>query len=346
VALMPSQGVNTGGTPTPKGGPSSTLTLRNGKEETKNGVERNRGIKHLSYQELMEKKAKGLYFRCGEKFHPMHQCSEQQLWLLVLGEDEVIEEKEVEPIGVEMENIAESLECDAVGVGGLNQDLLAGSKIMRMEGRLKGVHVLIMVDSGVSHNFISPQVAAALDLCVTPTQELGILLGDGHRVFTRGKCSNLTVQLANSKFVVDAYVLELDGLDLILGVAWLKGLGKVMMDREEMTMDFIYLGEPKHLRGLNCEFGIIQRNRFSNITHSSFNSILRQGMEEDEGHGKNNEGKCKEKSHLTQEQSKELTVAKLVPRSFQGCCWATPKRRGGTLYYFRTKGGFDQCTSL
>jgi len=96
---------------------------------------------------------------------------------------------------------------------------------------------------------------------------------------------------------VDVYVLELGGLDLILGVAWLKGLGKVVMDWEEMTMDFIYHGEPKHLRGLNCELGIIQRNKFSSITHSLFNSLLRQGMEEDEGHGKNNEGKCKEESH-------------------------------------------------
>jgi len=92
-----------------------------------------------------------------------------------------------------MKNITESLKCNAVGIGGLNQDLLAGSKIMRMEGRLKGVNVLILVDSGASHNFISPQVAAALDLCVTPIQELGIRLGDGHWVLTHGKCSNLTV---------------------------------------------------------------------------------------------------------------------------------------------------------
>jgi len=114
---------------------------------------------------------------------------------------------------------------------------------MWMEGRLRGIN-------GASHNFISPQVAATLDLCITPTQELGIRLGDGHRVLTRVKCSSLTVQLVNSKFVVDAYVLELGGLDLILGVAWLKGLEKVVMDWKEMTMDFIYLVKTIHLHGL------------------------------------------------------------------------------------------------
>jgi len=291
LALIPSQGGNVGANLTPRGGSSSTLSLRSGKEERKSGVEQSRGVKHLSYQELMERKAKGLYFRCGEKFHPMHQCTERQLQLLVLGDDEIIEEEEVEATKVDVENIIESLECNAVGVGGINQDLLAGAKTMRMEGRIKEVHVLVMIDSGASLNFISSHVMAALDLRITPTQELRICLGDGHQVLTRGKCSNLILQLDGSKFVVDAYVLELGGLDLILGVAWLKGLGKVVMDWKEMTMDFLYHGEPTHLRGVNCGLGLIKRNKVSCFDSSSFNNLLQQGLEEDERNEKKNLGR-------------------------------------------------------
>lgn len=35
--------------------------------------EKARGVKHLSYSELMERKNIGLCFRCGERYHPMHK---------------------------------------------------------------------------------------------------------------------------------------------------------------------------------------------------------------------------------------------------------------------------------
>lgn len=35
---------------------------------------RDRGFTHLSYQEFMDRKQKGLCFKYGGLFHPMHQC--------------------------------------------------------------------------------------------------------------------------------------------------------------------------------------------------------------------------------------------------------------------------------
>lgn len=43
----------------------------------------------------------------------------------------------------------------------------------------------------------------------------GIRLGDGHKIFTLGVCKDLKIQLAKHEFTVDAFVLELGGLDLI-----------------------------------------------------------------------------------------------------------------------------------
>lgn len=47
---------------------------RGGGDRTSNMVQ-SKGVRHLSYQELMEMKSKGLCFRCGEKYHPLHQCA-------------------------------------------------------------------------------------------------------------------------------------------------------------------------------------------------------------------------------------------------------------------------------
>jgi len=278
LAMTTSQGWVALVGPMTKGNVVTNQSIRNGKEERRLGAERSRGLKHLSYQELMERKAKGLCFRCGEKFHPMHQCSEKQLRMLILGEDETMDEGEGMTAEVNREEEVEPLECNTIGLGGVNQDLLTGVKTMRMEGKLRGVTVVVMIDSGASHNFISPRVAAALDLSITPTKDLRIRLGDGHQVMTRGKCSDLVIQLADSKFNVDAYVLELGGLDVILGVAWLKGFGKVMVDWKEMTMEFLYLGRTIHLQGLNCE---LHKEGF-NVGSTSFNSILQQNSEENE----------------------------------------------------------------
>lgn len=49
----------------------------------------------------MDQKSKGLCFRCGEKFHPLYQCKERQLRLLILGDDEKVNE-EGEVIAVEV----------------------------------------------------------------------------------------------------------------------------------------------------------------------------------------------------------------------------------------------------
>ncbi|KAI5420541.1 hypothetical protein KIW84_044369 [Lathyrus oleraceus] len=47
----------------------------------------------------------------------------------------------------------------------------------------------------------------------------------------------------------DAYVLELGGMDLILGVVWLETLGKVTMDWKEMSMVFNHKGSKVKLLG-------------------------------------------------------------------------------------------------
>ena len=47
----------------------------------------------------------------------------------------------------------------------------------------------------------------------------------------------------------DAYVLKLGSVDVVLGVAWLRTLGKVVMDWGEMTMSFLHKGSSVELKG-------------------------------------------------------------------------------------------------
>jgi len=186
---------------------------------------RNRGKKHLPYSELMNRKAQGLCFRCGEKYHPLHQCAERQLRLVVLANDETInEEREVIAIELREEEADRTLECGFMGLfaevkiscGGRNRP-----STLRLEGRLHGVALGLLIDSGASHNFISPHVVVAMELKVDKGKSMGVRLGDGHKVSIVGKCKELEIQLGEFSTVVAPYVLELGDVDMILGVAWL-----------------------------------------------------------------------------------------------------------------------------
>lgn len=119
--------------------------------------DRNRGIRHLSYSELMERKSKGQCFCCSERYHPLHRCADRQLRLVILGDEERVNEGEVVAIEVEEEElIEEPMECKAMGVFGITNEELSRSKTMKMEGVVKGVPLMILFDSGANHNFISP----------------------------------------------------------------------------------------------------------------------------------------------------------------------------------------------
>ncbi|MCH85577.1 enzymatic polyprotein, partial [Trifolium medium] len=122
-------------------------------------------------------------------------------------------------------------------------------RTMKIEGMMENVGVLILIDSGASHNFISPKVTTALGLKVTPMAAKSIKLGDGHRVNSHGMCEGINLQLGQIDVVVDAIVLELGGLDVVLGVAWLSTLGQVVMDWKSLTMQFLFKNQMVKLQG-------------------------------------------------------------------------------------------------
>lgn len=85
-----------------------------------------------------------------------------------------------------------TLECNAMGVFELTETMKAVKQpaTMRLEGKLMGVGVQVLANSGASHNFIVSQVATTLGLPVEQNRTLGVRLGDGHKVTTEGMCRN------------------------------------------------------------------------------------------------------------------------------------------------------------
>jgi hypothetical protein len=216
-------------------------------------VERWKGVRSINNDEFEERRAKGLCFKCGGKYHPtLHKCPERSLRVLILGGEAMTEEGEIvnlEEVEVESEEEKE-VECKLMGVLGS----MGESRTMKVEGKIQNVDLLLLIDSGASHNFISPKVTTALGLVITLTAAKSIKLGDGHRVTTRGVYKGVNLKMGELEVGVDAFVLEL-GLDMVLGVAWLSTLGKVIMDWKALAMKFSYDNKLVKLQGQGSKVG-------------------------------------------------------------------------------------------
>lgn len=110
-------------------------------------------------------------------------------------------------------------------MGGISQP-----RTMKMQGELNSKVLIVMVDSGASHNFVVEEVVKMLELKVEPTPKFGVRLGDGHRMQSSGLCHSMNIDLGSIKVEADCYVFPLGGVDVILGVAWLEKLGDVQVN--------------------------------------------------------------------------------------------------------------------
>nr|GMD25313.1 peroxidase 64 [Ipomoea batatas] len=82
------------------------------------------------------------------------------------------------------------LELPLTAMGGID-----GPKTMKFRGRIADMDVVIMVDSGASHNFMSHHLIDRIPHPLEPTTKFGVRLRDGRRTESDGKFSNLPVDL-------------------------------------------------------------------------------------------------------------------------------------------------------
>lgn len=129
-------------------------------------------------------------------------------------------------------------------MGGLNH-----SQTMKLNGRIKYTNIIITIDSGASHNFISKCLSQSLGGVVDETVQFGVYLGDGCRVPCTGIFRNLRVNLGVCNLAIDACLFELGGVDLILRVDWLRTLGEVRVNWSKMEMKFFQNTREVMLRG-------------------------------------------------------------------------------------------------
>ncbi|KZV39093.1 hypothetical protein F511_34263 [Dorcoceras hygrometricum] len=148
---------------------------------------------------------------CGEAYSPMHKCAFKLMQVALLEE---VGEKE-EPIDTitegdeQEEDIKDcgTLELPLFSISGMSQP-----QTLKLRGRIKDEEVVVMVNSGASHNFVSRALMEKLGLGIDETVRFGVCLGNGRRIQCQGLCRNLQVELGAYTVIITGHLFELRGV--------------------------------------------------------------------------------------------------------------------------------------
>ncbi|RVW69141.1 Retrovirus-related Pol polyprotein from transposon 17.6 [Vitis vinifera] len=119
---------------------------------------------------------------------------------------------------------------------------------MRFLGHICGRAVVILVDTGSTHNFMDPSVIQRAHLPSNPTEGLSVKVANGQAVRSEGSCAAVPLHMQGNLYTIDFYILTLGGCDIVLGVQWLQTLGPILWDFSRLQVEFSVWDKPRKLQ--------------------------------------------------------------------------------------------------
>ena len=208
----------------------------------------------LTPQQLEEKREKGLCYSCDRKYTKGHKCAEKKLFYIDCEEEEENEQETSKEENIHQESTLEKEEMSLT----ISCNALAGIttlQTLKIEGHIKKKKVIVLIDSGSTHNFIHCKVAKELNCFLYPAPECQVMVANGETINCFRKCHNI-------KFTIGEYVLNspmlsipMGGVDVVLGVQWLQSLGMVAFNFQEIFLNFFSEGKQVELQGIAGKLG-------------------------------------------------------------------------------------------
>lgn len=81
--------------------------------------------------------------------------------------------------------------------------------------------MVVLVDTGATHNFLGLRVADDLDVCRKEHPMLEVTAEDGSKLQSYSMFSDVKLEIQETVFVVDLYVLPIGRIDVVLEVQWI-----------------------------------------------------------------------------------------------------------------------------
>jgi hypothetical protein len=109
---------------------------------------------------------------------------------------------------------------------------------MRLQGWIQQQEVIMLVDSGSSHTFVSSTLAARLQVPCRPIPPLRVKVANGGLMYCGTELPNCEWWTQGFHFHTNFKVLPLGSYDIILGYDWLTANSPMTIDWSEQRMSF------------------------------------------------------------------------------------------------------------
>ena len=106
---------------------------------------------------------------------------------------------------------------------------------VKIEGQIKKRKVIVLIDSGSTHNFIHCKVAKELNCFLYPAPEGQVMVANGGTINFSGKCHNIKLSMGEYVLTSPMLSIPMGGVDVALGVQWLQSLGTIAFNFQEIS---------------------------------------------------------------------------------------------------------------
>ena len=150
----------------------------------------------LTPQKLEEKREKGLCYSCDSKYTKGHKCAEKKSFYIYCEEEEETKQETSEEEDIHQERTLEEEEMSLT----ISCNALAGittPQTFKIEGHIKKKKVIVLIDSGSTHNFIHCKVSKELNFFLYPTQGCHVMVANRGTINFSRKCHNIKLTMGN-----------------------------------------------------------------------------------------------------------------------------------------------------
>ncbi|KAF5475612.1 hypothetical protein F2P56_007404, partial [Juglans regia] len=201
-----------------------------------------------------DKRKRGLCFHCDEKWHLGHVCKSPKIYFLQAADQNT--EDKGEEVFYDSTDMTETAPPTTLEGPTITLNALTGTpcpKTMRLHGHIGNASVLILVDTGSTHNFLDPSIVTKANLPINSQSKLQVQVANGAVVETLGSCDEIDTRIQGVCFKPSYFVLPLAGCDGVLGIQWLASLGSINWNFSALQMQFQWEGKSVWFKGLQLQ---------------------------------------------------------------------------------------------
>jgi hypothetical protein len=209
---------------------------------------RDSNTKCLFTVEQAERRRLGLFFNCDEKYSRGHNRFCKRIFF-------------VDGVELAEATTANTAEGDKEAPC-FSLQAVAGvpmADTMQLVVALGAASLVALLDSGITHNFISEEAARWTGLPLFPRPHLTSMIANGERITCAIVIRDAPLLIDGAAFPADPFVMPLARYDIVLGTKWLGALGPITWDLASRRMSFQRAGCTISWAGVPTTAGLAAR---------------------------------------------------------------------------------------